>query len=229
MFRSVATAIVLSAFILMLASSAFANSGELMNFQYLHDLQPVGNFYDGGGLSSTPNYGVTFSSNFFGLRSYANGGSGNFSATPTGTPAIFISNNLYGPAGAMVSGVMNVAPGFSSGLNFFFTAGFALGQNETITIWSGANGTGTVLATITLANNNRGCSAPLYCNWQDYGVSFSGTAHSVTFSGPSDEFGLADITLGSSTTGVPEPPSVYLFGAGLVGLSLNKMRRYFSL
>src|SRR5271169_679862 len=228
MFRSLATGFVLSLFIL-LASSAFANSGELMNFQYLGDLQPVGNFYNGGGLSSTPNYGVTFSSNFFGLRSYADGGSGNFSATPTGMNAVFITNGLGGPAGAMINGVMNVAPGFSSGLNFFFTAGFALNQNEKITIWSGANGTGIVLATITLANNNGGCSAPLYCNWEDYGVSFSGTAHSVTFSGPSDEFGLADITLGSSTTAVPEPPSVYLFGTGLMGIALSKVRRYFFL
>lgn len=194
-----------------------------MNFNYLGDLQPVGNFYDGGGLTSTPNYGVTFSSSFFGLRSYQNGGAGNFASTPVGTPAIFMN----GPTGSPVTGTMNVTPGFANGLNFFFSAGFAVGQNETVTIWNGANGTGIVLATITLANNNGGCTAPLYCNWTDIAAGFSGTAHSVTFSGPANQLGISDITLGSTTTAVPEPSGIYLLGTGLAAVSLSKLRRYF--
>lgn len=231
MKRFVCPAVILLV-VLFLSASAFANSGELLTFQGLGDMQSVGNFYNGAGLSGTPNYGVTFSSNFFGLNPIMNGGSGNYApfSLDSGDPhAIFISNSLTGSAGLPVTGVMNVAGGFSSGLNFFFTAGFALGQTETVTVWSGANGTGTVLATISLANNNAGCGAPLYCNWSDASLSFKGTAQSVTFSGPSDELGLTEITIGSSNTAIPESPSIYLLGAGLVGVSLAKLRHHFSI
>jgi hypothetical protein len=224
--RSFYSAAILS-IVLIFSASAFASSGELLDFQYLGNLQQVGNFYNGGGLSSTPNYGITFSSNFYGLSSTANGGAGNFASPPTSTPAIFMANSLTAPSGLQVTGVMNVAPGFSNGFSFYYTAGFALTQNETITVWSGQNGTGTVLATITLSNNDGGCGAVAYCNWTTAGLSFTGTAHSVTFTGPSNQFGLADLTVGGSTTAIPEPSSFYLLGTGLLGISFNKIRRFF--
>jgi len=223
MVRSMLKVIVLVTAVSFFTASAFAHAGEILTFQGLGDQQPVGNFYNGGGLASTPNYGVSFSSNFFGLKSIANGGAGNFAGTPLGTPAIFITN---GTTGAPATGVMNVGPGFSNGINFFFTAGFTGGQTETVTIWSGANGTGTVLATITLANNNGTCGSPAYCNWSDIGASFqNGVAHSVTFTGPANELGITDITLGSSSTAIPEPSSIYLLGTGLAGIVLSKARR----
>lgn len=215
MRRVVSRAAVLPIF-LLLTAFAFANSGELLSFQGLGSLQQVGNFYNGSGLSGTPNYGVTFSSNFFGLKNPP----GVFAPTPTGTPAIFLCPTCM--AGTPITGVMDVAPGFSNGLNFFYTAGFTNGATETITIWSGVNGTGTVLATLTLSNNNGNCS---YCIWSDIGVKFSGTAMSVTFSGPADQLGLADITLGSSTTAIPEPSSIYLMGTGLGVVLLGGLRR----
>jgi len=218
------TAKVLIALLVVLTTSAaFANSVELLNFQGLGDLKSIANFYNGAGLPGTPNYGVTFSSDFMGLRSYANGGSGNFAPTPVGTPAVFISG---GQTGSAAMGVMNVTNGFSAGINFFYSAGFAPNQNETVTIWSGANGTGTVLATIALANNNGNCGAPAYCNWSDAGALFSGTAHSVTFSGPSDEVGFADFTLGSNQTAVPEPSTLCFIGTGIVGIALRGIRRF---
>ncbi len=226
MIRFVCSGLVLS-MVLFLSVPAHANSGELLNFNGLGNTQVVGtfnigNFYNGGGFPGT-NYGVTFSSDFFGLRSAENGGSGNFSPTPLGTPAIFVD----GPTGSPATGVMNVAPGFSSGLNFFYTAGFTGTQAETVAIWNGVNGTGTVLATIVLGNNNTSCTSPLYCTWSVAGASFSGTAHSVTFSGPADELGIADITIGSSSTAIPEPGSIFLLGTGLAAISLSKMRRLF--
>jgi hypothetical protein len=219
MIRSAGSAVVLS-IVLFLCSSAFANSGgELLNFQGLGDLQAVGNFYNGGGMPFTPNYGVTFSSNFFGLRSVYNGGSGAFASNPTGTPAIFMN----GAPGASVTGSMNVNAGFSGGIQFFYTAGFS----ETVTVWSGANGTGTVLATIALSPNNGSCTGfPTYCNWSSAGLNFSGSAKSVTFTGTADGIGLSDITLGSSSTAVPEPSTFYLLGTGLAGVSLSRLRRF---
>jgi hypothetical protein len=221
MLRSISQVFVLVAAVSLCAVSAFANSGELLDFQGLVNLQTVGNFYNGAGRSITPNYGVTFSSNFYGLQSALNGGSGNFASDPLNMPAIFMN----GVTGSPAMGTMNVAPGFSSGLNFYFTAGFTGGQTETVTIWSGLNGSGTVLAIINLANNNASCGSPAYCNWSNIGATFSGTAHSVTFSGPANELGISDITIGGSSTAIPEPSPIYLLGTGLMLISLSKIRR----
>jgi hypothetical protein len=227
MTRSTLKVLSLTAVVMLVSAAALADSTEVLTFSGLGDNQPVGNFYNGSGLTSTPNYGVTFSSNFYGLTSFYNGGAGAFSPTPTTTPAIFMGGVT---TGTTVMGVMNVTAGFSGGLNFYFTAGFAPGQSESVQIWSGANGTGTILATINLSNNNSSCNGyPTYCLWSSAGASFTGTAKSVTFSGPANELGIADITVGSNSTAIPEPSSAYLLGAGVAALSLTQVRRLFGL
>jgi len=214
-------AVIVVSVMMFSGSAAYAHSnGLLLNFNRLGDLQPVGNLYGG--------YGITFSSNFLGLRSYqhqtnlGNGntsvGSGAFSEDPTRSPAIFV----MGANGSTATGIMNVSNGFSGGIQFFYTAGFS----ETVTVWSGANGTGTVLAIIALTANNGNCSSfPTYCNWSSIGMNFTGSAKSVTVTGPADGIGISDITLGASSTAVPEPSTIYLLATGLVGVSLNQLRR----
>jgi hypothetical protein len=217
MVRGLCTALILSVGLLLSASFAGANSTELLTFSGLKNGQLVGNFYNGSGLVSTPNFGVTFSSNIYALWPISGGGSGNFSPTLFGTPAIFISGKTGSPA----IGSMNVTSGFSSGVNFFYTAAF----QETATVWSGANGTGTLLATMILAPNDGNCSES-YCNWTNVGLAFSGTAGSVTFSGSANGLGISDITLGKSTTAIPEPPSIYLLGIGIVAYCAKCIPRF---
>ena len=194
-----------------------------LNFQYLKNLEPISNFYNGGlgGFGSNAgmnkNFGVTFSSNALGITSSLSGGGGNFAPTPLSTPAVFFTSGS--------SGYMNVAGGFSTGVNFFYAAL----APATVTVWSGANGTGTVLASITLSVNGgsgAGCSGGTqYCNWTDVGLAFAGTAGSVTFQGPANYIGISDVTVGRTTTAIPEPTSLLLFGTGLVGFSTMKVRR----
>jgi hypothetical protein len=217
MIRRLSTTFALLVWFMLLPSFAGANSTDLLTFAGLKDGQLVGNFYNGGGPSNTPNFGVTFSSNFYGLLPTSRGGAGNFSSTPFDNPAIFI----LGTTGSPAIGSLNVTNGFSSGINFFYTAAF----RETITIWSGANGTGTVLATLALAPNDGNCTTG-YCNWTDASLSFSGTAQSVTFSGAANGIGISDITLGQSNTAIPEPSAIYLLGTGIAGICAQQLRRF---
>ena len=163
-----------------------------MNFKGLKDLEPVDDFYNGGaggfGSTSTQNYGATFSGMALAIQSYVQKGAGGFASPPKGTPALFFSTGT--------TGYVNIAGGFTAGTNFYYT-----GTQTVATVWSGTNGTGTVLATVTLSDNSgpaNGCpSFPTYCNWTLISLPFSGNAQSVTFSGQANQFGVASITIGS--------------------------------
>ena len=206
------TTFMLGLLLLVGISSAVANStpgSELLTFGGLQNLQAVGTTYSG----------VSFSSNILALRGVGLNGSGAFAPDPTQTPIIFIN----GVTGAPATGIINVAAGFSSGIQFFFTAGFS----ETVTVWSGANGTGTILATLALSPNNLPCTGfPSYCNWSSASLGFSGKAKSVTFTGPANGFGIADITLNSTTSAIPEPSSIYLLVTGLGAMGFGGIRRF---
>jgi hypothetical protein len=92
-------------------------SGILLNFGGLKDKEAVDNLYNGGtggdGSTRGYNFGITFSSNTLALTSFLQGGSGNFSNPPLGTPAIFFGSS---------SGIMN-STGFTTGVQFYYAAG----------------------------------------------------------------------------------------------------------
>lgn len=191
--------------------------------------EPILNFYNGGfagnGTASCgytvcgpgPNYGVTFQSNALVLSSVDVGGGGNFTNEPSNPNILFFLTGT--------GDVMNVAGGITTGFSFFFSGNSAVG-NGTVDIYSGLNGTGTLLASFVVNTSLTPLctTGPSYCVWEPDGVSFSGTAESVVFGGSANYIGWDDITLGSSSPGTPEPASLFLLGSGLAGIAA-KLRR----
>ena len=77
---------------------------------------------------------------------------------------------------------MNVAAGFDTGFSFNYVSLSAPGA---INVYDGANGTGIVLATLSLSPNAGSCPGygAEFCPFSPSGIAFAGTAQSVGFAG----------------------------------------------
>src|SRR5271157_3431760 len=213
--------------VVVLGSLAAQAATIVLTFEGLQNNQQVLNYYNGGlggnGSGPGPNYGITFGSDALAIVSQTAGGGGNFDGAPSMPTALSF---LSGPGD-----IMNVSAGFTTGFSFFYSSPFFTGS---ATVYSGLNGTGAVLGTMPLAITPDGTSfgAPCsgnydYCPWVAAGGTFSGTAHSVDFSGTANHIGFDNVTLGSSTPVVlPEPGTLVMFGSGALGLA-GLLRRKF--
>jgi hypothetical protein len=191
-----------------------------LTFEGLQDQEQILDFYNGGtgGDGSGPgtNYGVSFGSGALSLIDADAGGTGNFANEPSGdTVAFWLSGGL----------VMNVAAGFDTGFSFYYTSSTA----ATITIYDGVDKTGNVIGTIDLsANYNLNCTGDpsgSFCHWDPVGVAFAGVAKSVDFGGTANQTGFDNITFGADTPQpTPEPTSLLLLGAGIIGLAIARRR-----
>jgi len=193
---------------------AFASTIDL-TFEGVGNLASVNNFYNGGTDSaghSGVDYGVGFSSSSLGLIESTMGGSGNFSNPSSGDTVLFFTSS---------AAVMNDAAGFSNGFSFFYAAS----NTATVTVYSGLNESGSILATLTLPGNYSSCG---YCRFDAAGTSFAGVARSIDFGGAANNVAFDDITIGSAIAGstVPEPESMLLMGLGVAAMGLSrKLRR----
>jgi hypothetical protein len=215
----------------LMAASA-ANATIDLTFEGINPTYPfpnttlIENYYNGGTSSigtSGPDFGVSFSDNALNIC--------------LNTPAASCSNTSRGGVGDpnsqkgglfFLSGsaaAMDVAAGFTTGFSFNYTAVNVPGS---VAVWSGLDGTGTLLATLTLpttpSDTAPGCIGS-FCPFFPIGVAFSGTAMSVEFAGVENQIVFDDVTFGSVTPGVPEPATWAMMMLGLAGLGLAGRRR----
>ena len=211
------------------ASMALSVSAQaqVLDFENIASSYPSGNntlvqgFYNGGtssaGTSGT-NYGIEFSSNAL--------------AICLNTPGVNCSNTSRGGLGNPSSArgglffltgsetYMNRNAGFMNGFSFFYSAANTGGS---FSVWSGLNGTGDLLASLSLGTTPSTCGSEYsagFCPFVAAGVNFAGVAKSVTFAGAANQIVFDDVTFGNSKPGVsvPEPASAALLAAGMAGL-----------
>lgn len=166
----------------------------------------VNNLYNGGTDSagaSGPNYGISFTGSVLELNNNDGLGITYFTGSPTQT--VFYVNPPPD-----VTGVMNVAGGFSGALGLTYSSNSA---PTTVSIYAGLNDTGTLLSSFSLANNNNG--------WTAVSQSFTGVAESVAFGSNGGQTLYTDI----SVSPVPLPASGLLMSFGVAGLALVGARR----
>jgi hypothetical protein len=202
-----------AALVLAATTSAWADAPITIDFEgAVGYVNPIAEFYNGGtdGAGNTgPNLGVSFTD-----------------------AAVGVSNDVYfsyysnaptmGTVMAAFDGTatMNVAKGFSGKLTFWYAS--SVTTLDAVNIYSGLNGTGTLLASASLFGNaSLGCSDTPFCRFDMTSVKFAGVAQSVNFGGNAQFVAYDNIGI----TPVPELDTFMMLAAGLVAMAFIKRRQ----
>lgn len=189
----------------------------LLTFEGMQDREGIGHFYNGGfadlGSGPGPSFGITFSLGAQAVTDFDDGGTGNFANEPSpGSILSFTSAN---------SAVMNVAVGFETAVSAYYSSISAFGG---ISVYSGVDGTGTLLASIALnplgSDPFGGDPNGAFNRWQQVNLNFQGLARSVVFTGTTNQIAFDNIAFENI---VPAPGAAALLG--LAGLGLRRRRR----
>lgn len=199
----------LAAAALLAAASSAQSAVIVLNFEGIGNLNPVGNFYAG--------LGITFSPATLAIVDSDAGGSGNIANEPSPDTVMFFldANNA----------ILNYAAGFTTGFSFFYSSS----EPATVTVWDDVNGGGNLLGSLNLNAQAFGCPGDptgAFACWAPVGVAFAGTAKSINFGGTANQVAFDNITFGTDTPVVPEPATwaMLITGFGLVGSAMRRRR-----
>ena len=203
-----------TAALLMAAAPAFAQTTISIDFEGAAGyVNAIRNFYNGGTDSlgqSGPNFGVSFSEAAVALSNDVLGPY--YSNAPSPLTVMYAFDN---------TAVMNVAAGFIDRLTFAYSSN--LSTLDAVNIFSGLNGTGTLLASASLFGNaTLACSDTAFCRFDMTSVKFAGTAKSVSFGGNANGVLFDNVKI---TSAVPEPSSYALLALGVMAVVVAKRRR----
>lgn len=192
----------------------------------------IGDYYNGGAAGNGevgPNYGVSFTSG--GQLLCLNTAVASCSNTSKGGQGV-PSSQQYGLYFPSENPIMNVAAGFDTGFAFTYTAPFTGGT--IVSIFSGLDGTGNLLGSLSLPATAGVCDIAIsqgaqYCPFLSASLSFSGIAQSVVFGGPVNSQVFDDFTFGSVAVGgvVPEPATwvMMILGMGAVSSAMRRRQK----
>lgn len=193
---------------LSLGGSSPAKASGIINldFENINATYPSGfsfiqEFYNGGTSSDGtigPSYGISFGKNA--------------QAICLNTIGVSCSNTSRGGLGDptsqkgalfFLSGTetfLNYPAGFETGFSFNYVS---VSYNGDVNVFDGLNGTGSILATLSLTPNSGSCPgySAGFCPFSPKGVSFSGIAKSIGFAGVANQIVFDDVTFGSETPG----------------------------
>lgn len=195
----------------LFASLAQANTAVLVDFETPSSFASILAHYNGGTDSdgvAGANLGVSFGGDALGLQNDAAGP--NFSNAPSPL-------GVLAPVGA--DATMNVAAGFTGSVGFWYSSNAFVLQG--VNVYSGLDGTGTLLASFNLVGNAQadGCGSAAFCRFDQLTSSFAGTAHSIRFGNAAGQ-AFDNISISA----VPEPTTVLLMSLGLAALMLRRRR-----
>lgn len=185
----------------LISPAAFAAPTLTVDFEKAWEFgTEVADAYAAQGVSFTNVLGL---SNGDGLGSLPNGDYYAGAPSPLGVAFVQLDGVTNTAA------YMNVAGGLANGLSFFYASVDTL----TILAFSGLNGAGDLLGSITLDATGD------FSTWQHAVLNFNGTAQSFDLSGANGVAALDDIA------SIPEPSSVALLLAAGGALALTRRRR----
>ncbi len=200
---------------LLSATSAF--SGPItLDFEGATSFASVADYYNGGtdgaGASFDANFGVSFAGDALALSNDGTGSGANgefFTHAPS-------AGTVLAPVGA--DAALNRSVGFINTASFYYSSS----QVASVSLFSGLNGTGTLLGSFNLlANATLGCSDSAFCHWDLASLAFNGVAQSIQFGSAAGVAGFDNVTI----TPVPVPAAIWLMLSGLSGLGVWSRRK----
>jgi hypothetical protein len=186
---------------LLAVTSAFADTSTVIDFEAPASFESIGAFYGGVGVVFTPD-ALALQNDELGPY---------FSNAPSPVGVMFAA----GP-----DATMNVEMGFKDSISFSYSSSALVISG--VNVYSGLDGTGTLLASFNLVSNAQlGCSDSPFCRFDRVSSTFGGIARSVTFGSSANFAAFDDVAISA----VPEPTTAVLMILGVAGLLAARQRR----